>query len=87
MQTIAVQAPAKEVAECPNCRNREGIRDGSLSARHRKLAYDIWTDSHGLLRCPRCAHRAPWADFHRPQGSGVESFSAQPYGSQPQPSK
>jgi hypothetical protein len=63
---IAVQQTSNTPAECPKCKNRDGIRDGgpSLSG-HR--AYDIYSDTFGLLRCPRCRFKGLYADFHQPK--------------------
>jgi predicted nucleic-acid-binding Zn-ribbon protein len=66
MHNVAVQPDPRPIAECPKCKNREGIRDGgpSLSG-HR--AYDIYSDTYGLLRCPRCRFKGLYADFHQPK--------------------
>jgi predicted nucleic-acid-binding Zn-ribbon protein len=64
MITVSVQ-PAPEKAECPQCRNRENIRDGTLTPHSSKRAYDVLTDSFGLCHCPKCGHRAGWSEFHR----------------------
>jgi predicted nucleic-acid-binding Zn-ribbon protein len=50
-------------AECPKCRNRDGIRDGFAGLK-RFRSYDVATDSWGVLKCPRCHYKAQWAEFH-----------------------
>lgn len=54
-----------ERAECPKCRNRDGIRDGGLSL-NRFRAYDIMTDSFGLFRCPKCHFKGHRSQFFKP---------------------
>lgn len=69
MHNVAVQPDPRPIAECPKCKNRDGIRDGGPSlAGHR--AYDVMTDSFGLLRCPKCQFRAGWAEFHKQPSKG-----------------
>lgn len=63
---IAVQCTSNTPAECPKCRNREGIRDGGPGLRGHR-SYDIWTDTYGLLICPRCHYRAHYSEFHSPR--------------------
>jgi len=65
MLTVSLDPP-RETAECPNCRNREGLRDGA-STPGRRRKYDVLTDTFGLVRCPRCGRNAGWSDFHRPK--------------------
>jgi predicted nucleic-acid-binding Zn-ribbon protein len=63
--TVAIYQPDRpDVAECPRCQNREGIKDGAHTLR-RFRKYDILTDSFGLHRCPRCGFRAGRAEFYR----------------------
>jgi predicted nucleic-acid-binding Zn-ribbon protein len=64
LTTVQLQPDPPERAECPQCRNRDGIRDGGLSLR-RHRAYDILSDSYGLHRCPRCGHRGHRSEFFK----------------------
>jgi hypothetical protein len=62
MISVAFQPIELERLECPKCKNREGIKDGSLTLR-RYRAYDIMHDCFGLHRCPKCSFKAGRAQF------------------------
>lgn len=64
MTTVETQTDRATRAECPKCRNRDGIKDGGLSMRGRR-AYDVMHDTYGLIRCPKCGHAASYAAFHK----------------------
>jgi predicted nucleic-acid-binding Zn-ribbon protein len=66
MVHIERQAEFAEKAECPKCRNRDGIKDGGPALRGHR-AYDVRTDTFGLCRCPKCGLKAHWSEFHKPK--------------------
>lgn len=65
--TIATQAlPERTTPQCPRCGNKDGIHTGGgLPGRHGHRAYDIYSDTFGMLRCPHCGLRSHYAEFHK----------------------
>lgn len=65
MVSLVRQDDISTVAECPKCRNRDGIKDGGPGLQGFR-AYDVRSDTYGQCRCPRCGYKAKWIDFHLP---------------------
>jgi DNA-directed RNA polymerase subunit RPC12/RpoP len=63
MNTVRQPDPT-EKKRCPKCFNTQEIRDGGPSLRGFR-AYDLMTDTWGVLRCPACGFRGGAAEFRK----------------------